>query len=35
MQVLINSSLDDIRDIKSPLFVLTRGKTIGDVKIVT
>ena len=35
MQVLINSSLDDIRDIKSLLFVLTRGKTIGDVKIVT
>ena len=26
MQVLINSLLDDIRDIKSLLFVLTRGK---------
>ena len=35
MQGLIDSSLNDIRDIGSPLFVLTRGKTIGDVKIVT
>ena len=34
MQVLIDSRLDDNQNVEIPFFVLTRGKTIGEFKIV-
>ena len=34
-QVRINSTLDDNKNIEIQFFVLIRGKTIGEIEIVT